>query len=238
MPKVKFDISAKDLEETEAGGFDDYDGELLPTPGWYPLDIDWIKLDESKSGNDMLVVHMTFNNPDDDPELADYVGCPVWDRITILSSTLFKVKPFLDAIGATYKGFTEATVVDGEEPPNITKIGSLKISNLSVRCRLKLEVDDSGTYDDKLRPVRYTALADDEAPARPAKKAAKKAARRAEPEPEPEDDEEYEEEEPAPPRKTAKKAAKKAPAKKATRRRAEPEPEDYDDEEEGDEAPF
>jgi hypothetical protein len=229
---MKFDISARELEDTEVGGFDDYDGELLPTPGWYVLDIDWVKVDESSAGNDMLVIHMTFNNPDDDPELADYVGCPVWDRITILPSTLFRLKPFLDAIGADYNDFVSGgCVVNDEEPPVITKIGSLKMNGLQVRSRLKLEVDKGGEYDDKLRPTRYAPV--DEETAKPARKKAtgRKAAKPSVADVEDEDEEDE------PPRRPAKKAGKKAaPAKKA-RRRAEPEP-DEDEDEDDDEAPF
>jgi hypothetical protein len=175
---MKWDIDADDLENTEASDYEPYNGELLP-PGLYPLSIQWIKTTPSSQGNDMLTILMTFDNPDDDEELADYVGCPVWDRITVQKSTLFRLKPFLDAIGVSYEEFASSTVVDDEE--KVTKIGSVRIDGLTVRARVRVEKSDE--YDDKLRPTRYLPAEESVKPAAKKAKAAtgKKSTKKAKP---------------------------------------------------------
>lgn len=125
MPKLKWggDLTPEAVEEaTSSGG---YNGDTAP-PGLYRFKLRFAQSTRSSADNPMLTILYVLDGSAK-KEHAKYDGCPMWDRITVIPSTAFKVKNFCDALNVKYKDFLTKVVVDDEG--HIVKIGSLTIKD-------------------------------------------------------------------------------------------------------------
>jgi hypothetical protein len=119
MGKISWNTSAKDIDsyedDEERSGY--YDGPV-PPPSIYRAKVAEITVVQFKSGNGGLKVTLDIDDPRKGKK--QYTGARMWENVVDTPGSLFKVKQFLDAIGATGKDWA-ATVADNEN--NVTKIG-------------------------------------------------------------------------------------------------------------------
>lgn len=244
MGKVKWGggLSGGDFDNADRNQFSPYDGPPVPTNTLFCWKVKILKRGKSTGGHDQLIVGLELTPRRSRPDEKPYAGFYTTDYIIVREDTLFRVAPFLDAIGVSGADFAERTDVEREADSrgsrSILKIGRWVNNGKNYVMATLVDSDDGkgnprkkiGSYwpiPEESSKVEETVELDDEGDTEldeeeettPKKKASK---RRAEPEPdddEGEDDSEDssddEDDEPVPPRKSAKKAA---PAKKATKK--------------------
>src|SRR3982750_174854 len=120
MPKVRWGVTGSQIDEVEVEDrgqdFEPYDG---PVPPKYTiLDMDIERMEVTKSSNDNPMVKMLLICPGDGKQ-AKYKGLPIWDQLVVVEQNDWKIRQFLDAIGAEGKDW-DNTVTDADG--NITKI--------------------------------------------------------------------------------------------------------------------
>lgn len=184
MPKAKWggNVTADAIDQAETG-YQAYAGELPPR-GVYRFRVVKAEQGTSGGGNPKLKVFAILDGTWK-KEHAKYDGCPLWDHMPVLDSTLFRVKAFCSGVGVTSKEFLTGMIVD--EEGLVTKIGSLAFNNEKrpVMVYINVVQDSSGdTPQLKLNGGGYlpkpegeeadTSEAADEA--KPSKKAGKKKA--------------------------------------------------------------
>lgn len=200
--KIKWSVSGRDIDEIPDDDFEVYDGPV-PPKGVYQARIKSIRQVESSNGNEMLKVLLIVDG--EASGKPKYDGAPVFDNVTVMESTMFKVKQFMTALGGTGRDF-DLTAIDDDD--NVVKFGRIRPVGMLVRFASKTEVyegDPSAKVARYLPPKEEELEYDDE-----------EADEEVDDADEDEDDEE--EEAPPPPRKVAKKATAKKAAPRARRR--------------------
>lgn len=247
MGKVKWGggLSGSDFDNADrSNSFKPYDGPPVPTNTLFCWKIKVLKRGKTTNGYDQLIVGLELTPRRSRPDEKPYAGFYITDYITVMEDSLFRVAPFLDAIGVSGTDFAERTIVEQDADRRgsraITKIGRWINNGKNYVMATTVDGDD-GKGNPRRKVGNYWPIPEaedseaeeesdsendweEEEQPRPAKKATKKAQRPA-PEGEGEDDEEP----------TPRKAAKKTTAKKATgrsRRDAD------EDEGEDDDPPF
>jgi hypothetical protein len=160
MPKVRWGVTGSQVDQVEVEergqDFEPYEG---PVPPKYTiLDMNVERIEATKSSNDNPMVKLLLICPGDGKQ-AKYKGLPIWDQIVVVEQNDWKIRQFLDAIGAEGKDW-DNTVTDADG--NITKIGRIKTDDLSVRVSTKRGVNLDG--DPRAEVGRYVTLRDDEEP--------------------------------------------------------------------------
>lgn len=122
MGKVKWSIGADEPEDLES--YDVYDGDL-PPKGVYNCKLTRLKLKTNRNGDDMINGLLLI---EEEGGKKKYNGYGIWFNQNVTEQGAPYVKQFLRALGLTWKDFIGKTVTDDEDPPNITKIGTLKMS--------------------------------------------------------------------------------------------------------------
>lgn len=183
MPRMKVDISDRDLQELEEaeyeeGQYESYDGEQPPVGTELSGFIKKMWWTYSQNDDDMLKI--LFVADGNDGEESEFEGCPIWENYALISTMKFKWAPFLDAIGLSIRDVIKKTHVEEEEDGNngqpILKIGTWQPGSDASYCRVvtarhKYDGDwqtDVGTWlpyedeEDETEP--------EEEPARPTRK--------------------------------------------------------------------
>lgn len=130
MGKVTWSTSAADVDDYEGDGF--YEGPV-PPPSVYRLKVVEILFKTFSTGAQGLRVTLDVDDPRQ--EKAQYKGARFWENIVDGEASLFRVKQFLNAIGATGKDWAK-TVTDSDD--KVTAIGKVKITDrLYIRAKTK-----------------------------------------------------------------------------------------------------
>lgn len=144
MGKVKWGggISQDAIDEVDTSKqFTPYDGPVPPA-GVYRMKVKILRTSESSNGNPQLVIGLELVPRSDIPEQRRYKGFFLMDWITVLDSTAWRLRPFLDAVGVTSKEFLNGTVQDEEK--NVTKIGKKVVVGSLVAVSIKNGQDQKG----------------------------------------------------------------------------------------------
>src|SRR6266498_1835810 len=135
MPKVRWAVSGSQVDEVEVEDrgqdFEPYEGPIPPKYTILDMDIQRCELTESGKGNAMVKLLLIANG---DGKQVKYKGLPVWDQIVVVEQNDWKIRQFLDGIGATGKDW-DNTVTDADG--NIAKIGRVKPLEMGVRISVK-----------------------------------------------------------------------------------------------------
>jgi hypothetical protein len=147
MGKVKWQTSGSVVDEVEVEDretFEPYDGPIPPKNTVLRVAVKFARIatgvDAFKSDNNGIRLLLEVDEPKSSPK-ARYNGCPLFEQLVDTESSAFKIRQFLDAIGATGKDWdnTQATK-DENEHWNVTKIGRIKMDGLTLRVQTKREV--------------------------------------------------------------------------------------------------
>jgi hypothetical protein len=130
MPKLKADEVEIDIDElenaeyNEGGSYTKYDGEIPPAGTqllgyvksmWYTY-----------TANDDPMLKVLWVAADNEGDLEEYNGLPVWENLALTAGSKFKWKPFIDQYGLTLRQIKTKMYVSDEEDENlgapITKI--------------------------------------------------------------------------------------------------------------------
>ncbi len=144
MAKVTWGIDADTIANAEGSSFIPYDGPVPPN-GVYGVAFKKIEATTSSTDKPMIKVLAVIDGSIGQNK-KEYDDCPLWDQIVVGSSTDWKVKQFLDGIGATAKEFVTGTVTDKDG--NITKIGSVTFTEGK---RFKVQVKKGKDKDGNIR---------------------------------------------------------------------------------------
>lgn len=130
MGKVTWTTSAADVDDYEGDGF--YEGPV-PPPSVYRMKVVEVLYKTFSTGSAGL--RLTLDVDDPRAEKAQYKGARVWENIVDGEASLFRVKQFLNAIGASGKDWAK-TVTDNDD--KVTAIGKVKINDrLYIRAKTK-----------------------------------------------------------------------------------------------------
>lgn len=134
MGKVSWSTSAEEIDEYEDDGSRGmYEGPV-PPPSVYRFKIAEIKKVSYKTGSQGLRLTLDIDDPRE--EKKRYNGARTWENVVDGESTVFKIKQFLTAIGATGKDWAAMQVGTDDL---ITKIGRIKVTDqMYVRASTKL----------------------------------------------------------------------------------------------------
>lgn len=220
MPRHKFSRGEFDVDELDVE-YDKgtrYTGDIPPTGTVVLARVTKMWLTESSQGDIMFKALAVAEDGDDqDPEVGEYDGLPIWENLTMNPDAAFKYQPFVEAFPFTLKEMRDNLYIardDDNVGAPVEKIGTWEPGSDDALCYIVTKKDRyNGQWQAKIGDILPF-------------------------------EEEEEEEEPPPPKRTrkAKPAAKSAPARRG-RRRPEPEPEpddeeledEYEDEEEEEE---
>lgn len=245
MPRLKLDDKEFDPDELDVeysdSDFQTYEGEIPPT-GTMLLGR-WTKLWWTYSGNGDPMIKALFVAEDNEDELEEYNGLPVWENLTFTPSAAFKYQPWLEVTGLSL-ALIKTKLYVAEDDDNIgtpiERIGTWKPGSDEAWAIVTVKKDRyNGAWQAKASKFSVAEEEAEEEEAPPPKASRKPAAsasaakhrrtRKADPEPEPEDEEEPEdleedeeepeEEEEAP---TTKRKAPASRSRTATRTKARP----------------
>lgn len=148
MPKLNISVGSQ-AAEVEPGGGSSYDGPL-PPKGIYRCVIKGLKMKTNKNKDYMISGPAEIDEPASSPK-AKYNGYTIWFQLNVTKQGAGYVNNFLDALGFSRKAFWDSNVVvDDEAPPNITKIGTKRVTpNMVVKINAKVEPAKGG-YEEKL----------------------------------------------------------------------------------------
>jgi hypothetical protein len=163
MPKVTWSVKGTDVDNMEADEeFAPYEGPI-PTRGVFRLKVQSVEYVKFSTGSKGLKVFARIDEVRKDKK--HFNGCPVWENIVDGESTDFKIKQWLDGLGATGKDW-DATVIDKENM--VTKIGRVDFTkDVFLRATIKKGKGNDDTERAEigrfLRPVdEDSAPADDD----------------------------------------------------------------------------
>lgn len=164
MPKVAWGVGADEIEQAQSS-FVPYSGPLVPK-GVYTFTIKTAQFGRAQqSKNPMLKLLMILDGAASSTEEEDrnqYDGAPVWDNITAIENTAWKVKQFCEALGITPSDFANKTVMNDND--DITKIGRVKFDGtVKVRVLTTIEPDQKG--EPRPRVAQYIPLDGEAVPA-------------------------------------------------------------------------
>jgi hypothetical protein len=133
MGKITWNTTAADIDsyEDEERGF--YDGPV-PPPSVYRARISEVVYKTFGTGSTGL--RLTLDIDDPRKEKVQYKGARMWENLVDSEGSIFRVKQFLSAIGATGKDWAN-TVTDSDG--KVTKIGKVRITDdMLIRVRTKI----------------------------------------------------------------------------------------------------
>lgn len=133
-------VEPQDSDET----FEPYEGPIPPNNSVLQAALKWARVAEFQSGNGGLKLLMEVSEPEG-PK-ARYNGCPIFEQLVDVDSQDWKIRQFLDAIGATGKDWDNCvSEMDGNNEV-IVKFGKVKASGLTLRVQTSVE-----TYEGEKR---------------------------------------------------------------------------------------
>lgn len=132
MPKLKaedvtFDVDELEDAEYTEGDFETYDGDVPPSKTILVAFLKKMWWTTTQYDDDMIKVLLVA--ADNDGELEEYNGLPIWDNLPLITKAKFKWKPFIDFFGITLKDIKTKTVVSASDDnigAPIEKIGTFK----------------------------------------------------------------------------------------------------------------
>jgi hypothetical protein len=133
MVKVKWGVSGADIDEIEPDEVVEYYDGPTPPRGVYRFEVKSVEYVKYTTGSKGIKIFLVVN--ENRKEKKRYNGAPTWENVIDLEATAFKIRQWLDAIGAEGKDW-DATVIDGNNM--VTKIGRVKMEGLFVRAATKL----------------------------------------------------------------------------------------------------
>jgi hypothetical protein len=162
--KVTWGIDEDTIGSAESFDTEPYDGPELPHRGVFNFAVRRAELQTSSNDNPMIRFLLVAD--DSRAEKKAYKGAPVWTRLVVTDNTAFRVRALCDALGVSYKDFTDRTVVDGED--NIVSIGKVKFNGKTpVHLKAQVGIQQGGQYagsPDILSWLRKSDTAEEEAP--------------------------------------------------------------------------
>ena len=151
MAKVKWGVTGEEVDNTDPGeAYEIYDGPVPPS-GIYRLAVKSAEYTLFSTGSKGLKLLLIVDENRTDKKR--YNGAPCWDNVIDLESTAFKIRQFVDAIGAEGKDW-DNTVIDSNKM--VTKFGRVKVEGLFIRAQLKRGQNQSG--DPRLEVNRYLPM--------------------------------------------------------------------------------
>lgn len=133
-------VEPQEQDET----FEPYDGPIPPNNSILQVSLKWARVAEFGSGNGGLKLLMEVAEPDG-PK-AKYNGCPLFENLVDVDTQDWKIRQWLDAIGATGKDWDNCvTETDGDNQV-ITKFGRVKADGLTLRVQTAVD-----TYEGEKR---------------------------------------------------------------------------------------
>lgn len=144
MPKVTWGIKSADIDEFDRDSqYKPYMGPI-PVNGVYEWQIKVLKsVAATKDKNPQLRVGLQLVPREGRKEEKKYNGYFIMAFITITDKMMWKLAPFLDAIGVSGREFTNGTMTD--EEGNIKKIGRWRnTGDVMIAAELKDGSDEKG----------------------------------------------------------------------------------------------
>lgn len=153
MPKWKAGEIA-DISEPEAPeGFSSYDGPPLPFTGVFPFKLKLLRMKQNRNGDDMLNGLLEVYAPKKSDPKHKWHGAAVWFNLNQTEQGAPYTKAFLEGMGVKWADFVRKTLLDDSDPPNVTRLGNLKLNGeQTVKCALKGS-KTSDKYPDKKAEV-------------------------------------------------------------------------------------
>lgn len=134
MPRLPVTDDELDIEEMEAAEYDDsgssfepYDGEQPPKGTVLNGAVTKMWWTDTAAGDRMFKVLWVAE--DNEGDLAEYDGLPIWENIALISTAKFKWKPFIDRFGFTLQDIKKKLIVDADDDQfgaPIQKIGKFE----------------------------------------------------------------------------------------------------------------
>jgi hypothetical protein len=152
VPKVKWGVTGSEVDEVEPGEeFEQYDGPVPPRAIYRVTvkRIEYVKFSTNSKGIKLLLIIDETRK-----EKKVYNGCPLWENIVDVPASAFKIRQFLDAIGATGADW-DNTVIDKENM--VTKIGRIAVDGLTLRVSTKTGTNQDG--DKRAEVARFLSKA-------------------------------------------------------------------------------
>lgn len=135
MPKFK--PTALPSEEPDVTGGNFYDGPVPPV-GVYHGRLKQLKVAPTSKGGEMFKCLVEIDETR--PAKQQFNGYGLWGNVNIQESTAQFVARLARALGATYADIQKGNVViDSEDPPNVVKVGKVKVTGdnkVSVSTRI------------------------------------------------------------------------------------------------------
>jgi hypothetical protein len=155
MPKVRWDnSSAEDIDGMEPDeGPEYYDGPVPPR-GVYRFQIKGITYEKFSTGSKGLKVFAVIDEARG--EKKRYNGAPAWENIIDTEGSRFKIRQFLDAIGAKGRDW-ENVIVDADM--NVTKIGKIVVND-RLYLRASTKVGKNQEDEKRMEIARFLPLTD------------------------------------------------------------------------------
>jgi hypothetical protein len=155
MPKVKWGVTGSEVDELEPDEGNFYDGPLPPR-GVYRVKLQSAEYVKFASNNKGLKLFMTIDENRKDKKV--YNGAPLWENLVDTEASAFKIRQFLDAIGATGKDW-DGTVIDSDN--KVTKFGRITVDGLYLRVATKTGTNQDG--DKRAEVARFLSKKSEEA---------------------------------------------------------------------------
>lgn len=156
MPKWKAG-SLANIEEPEAAkGFASYDGPDLPFTGVFPFKVKIMRMKVNGNGDDMINGLLEVHAPKKTDPKHRWHGAPMWFNQNVTEQGGPYLRAMLDGFGVSWKAFLSKTVLDEEDPPNIIKLGGVKMEGAMVKCALKGS-KPTKEYPKKAEPASWIA---------------------------------------------------------------------------------
>jgi hypothetical protein len=188
MPKLKrdevadLDVKVLDEQEYTEGDFDTYEGEIPPANTeltGYVSKLWWCRTAEKDDGSGLdPMIKVLWVAADNEGDLEDFNGLPIWENLVLVPSAKFRWAPFLDVHGITLKAIKTSTYVGEEDDERIggapiEKIGDFEPGEESDAAWSRL-ITKRRFWNDEWRAEAksWMAWADGEGEAHPAAEAA------------------------------------------------------------------
>lgn len=149
MGKMSWNVKGADVDSVEpkedGETFEPYEGPIPPNNSVLQARLKWARVAEFQSGSGGLKLLMEVEEPDG-PK-AKYNGCPIFENLVDIDSQDWKIRQWLDAIGAEGRDWDNCVSADdGNGNEAITKFGRVKADGLTLRVQTMID-----TYNDEKR---------------------------------------------------------------------------------------
>jgi hypothetical protein len=148
MGKMTWNVKGAEVDAVEqqeqVETFEPYEGPIPPNNSVLLVGLKWARVAEFGSGNGGLRLLMEVSEPDG-PK-SRYNGCPLFENLVDVDTQDWKIRQFLDAIGATGKDWDNCVSETDGNNEVITKFGRVKADGLTLRVQTEID-----TYDGEKR---------------------------------------------------------------------------------------